>query len=108
MTTLLWILILLNAATLIVGWQLFRRTGGRSERSLAERVEAEAASRHLRDIEARERWRALDLEQLHPLNRDEVRTLLARLEGASNRVLSAEERAFLDRMVRAEGRMRGA
>jgi len=52
-----------------------------------------------------ERWRALDLECLHPVNREEVETLLARLEGASTHVLSRQERAFLDRMVEAERRV---
>ena len=56
-------------------------------------------------MEAKDRWKALDLECLHPVNREEVESLLVRLEGSSTHVLSDQERAFLDRMVEAERRI---
>lgn len=101
MTTLLAVLILLNIATLFVGWRLFRRTGVSDETEVQDAVER---SKWLLEMEAKERWAALDLERLHPVNREEVETLLARMEGASTHVLSTSERAFLDRMVEAEQR----
>ena len=101
MTTLLAVLILLNIATLFVGWRLFRRTGVSEEAEVQDAVER---SKWLLEMEAKERWVALDLERLHPVNREEVEALLGRMEGASTHVLSSSERAFLDRMVEAEQR----
>jgi len=104
MTTLLWILIGLNAAMLVAGWQLYRRTKNRPVERRVEGPNSEYKSRYVLDLEARERWRALDLDLLHPLNRDEVVGLLGRLDGGSSRVLTQQERDFLDRMVEAERR----
>jgi len=102
MTLLLWILLALNAATLAVGWRLYRRTGGRAGPDGAEATEVR--SRYLEDLEASDRWRALDLQRLHPVNREEVLSLLRRVEGASVRALARGEREFLDRMVEAQRR----
>lgn len=108
MTTLLAILIVLNLAMLFAGWRLYRRTeriartsGGPGSR---ESAEGEEGARWMREVEAKERWTSLDLEALHPVNREEVDALLARIERASTRVLTARERTFLDRMVEAERR----
>jgi hypothetical protein len=53
------------------------------------------------DLEARQRWEALDLSRLHELNREEVEKLLAKVRGTGVKSLTAAERAFLDRMSRA-------
>ncbi len=108
MTILLAILIVLNLAMLFAGWRLYRRTeriarasGGSGSREAAE---GEAGARWVREMEAKERWTSLDLDALHPVNREEVEALLARIERASTRVLTSRERIFLDRMVEAERR----
>jgi hypothetical protein len=53
------------------------------------------------DLEARQRWEALDLTRLHELNREEVEKLLTKVRGTGVRSLTAAERAFLDRMSQA-------
>jgi hypothetical protein len=103
MTILLAILILLNLAMLVAGWRLYRRTARLANDSRTA-AEGEQRARWVREMEARERWAALDLNRLHPVNRDEVAALLGRIEGASSRVLTRRERDFLDRMVEAERR----
>jgi membrane associated rhomboid family serine protease len=45
-----------------------------------------------------ERWRAIPLEQLHPINREEVERVLQKLELYGVASLTPDERAFLDRM----------
>ncbi|MFQ5538179.1 MAG: rhomboid family intramembrane serine protease [Gemmatimonadota bacterium] len=45
------------------------------------------------------RWQSIELQRLHPLNRDEVVRLLARVEREGPASLSPSEREFLDRMA---------
>lgn len=45
-----------------------------------------------------ERWKAIPLEQLHPINREEVERVLRKLEIHGIGSLTQDERAFLDRM----------
>lgn len=69
----------------------------------ARRVEApnsHYSSRGVRDREDRERWGRIDLARLHPLNRDEVRRLLAVVDVDGIAALSSKERVFLDNMTR--------
>jgi hypothetical protein len=102
-TLLLGILIALNVATLLAGVSVYHR----SRTAATDRVVAEArAARHVLEMEARERWRELDTDLLHPVNREEVVRLLARLDGVSGRSLSAQEKEFLDRMVESERRVK--
>jgi hypothetical protein len=46
-----------------------------------------------------ERWGRIPLEQLHPLNRDEVRRLLRLARAAGSDALAPRERQFLDNMA---------
>jgi len=45
-----------------------------------------------------ERWKAIPLDQLHPINREEVERVLQKLETQGISSLTQDERAFLDRM----------
>jgi membrane associated rhomboid family serine protease len=45
-----------------------------------------------------ERWKAIPLDQLHPINREEVERVLQKLELSGVGSLTQDERAFLDRM----------
>jgi membrane associated rhomboid family serine protease len=45
-----------------------------------------------------ERWKTIPLERLHPINREEAERVLKKLEISGHASLSADERAFLDRM----------
>lgn len=60
------------------------------------------------DLEARNRWESVDPALLHELNREEFEHLLARALENGARSLGPGERAFLDRMVEAERRVRVA
>ena len=44
-----------------------------------------------------ERWRRIDRDGLHPVNREELDRVLAKLEASGSTSLTADERAFLDR-----------
>lgn len=44
-----------------------------------------------------ERWRRIDRDQMHPVNREELDRLLQKIASAGVESLSLEERAFLDR-----------
>jgi membrane associated rhomboid family serine protease len=44
-----------------------------------------------------ERWKRIPLDQLHPVNREEVERVLAKLDALGAGSLTAEERTFLDR-----------
>ena len=62
------------------------------------------SSRGVRDREDRERWGRIDLSRLHPLNRDEVRRLLAVIDVDGVGALSAKDRVFLENMTRPRRR----
>jgi hypothetical protein len=73
-------------------------------RRVAERRRVEAPNSHyssqgVRNQEDRERWGRIDLSGLHPLNRDEVRRLLALVDSDGIAALSGKERLFLDNMT---------
>lgn len=46
------------------------------------------------------RWRTIDRDRLHPVNREELDRILAKLAAAGVTALSGDERAFLDRFSR--------
>lgn len=107
MTTLLLALLAVNTAALVVVVTLYlraRKAQGKSRR--VEGPNSEYRSQYVRDLEARERWEGLELDRLHEVNREEVEKLLAKLRATSVRALTPTERAFLDRMVEAQERVR--
>ena len=57
-----------------------------------------SSSLHRSDGEARGRWASIDLASIHELNRHEVEELLKRVDRGGVKILSVEERQFLDRM----------
>jgi hypothetical protein len=50
--------------------------------------------------EDKERWRGVDLADLHPINRDEVERLLEVVDVRGLEALSPKDRLFLDNMTR--------
>lgn len=79
------------------------------ERRIAARRRIEAPNSHyssegVRQQEDRERWGRIDMERLHPLNRDEVSRLLDVIDTDGVGVLSARDRLFLDNMTLPRGR----
>jgi len=74
------------------------------ERRIASRRRVEAPNSHYSSVsvrrqEDRERWGHIELDGLHPLNRDEVTRLLAIADADGVGVLSTRERLFLDNMT---------
>lgn len=56
-------------------------------------------SERARQNAERERWESIDLERLHPLNREEVLRLLALVDADGTGALTPSERLFLDNMA---------
>jgi hypothetical protein len=86
------------------GW----RTRRIEKRRRVEAPNSQYSSQGVRNHEDRERWGRIDLAALHPLNRDEVRRLLAVVDGEGIRALTPKDRLFLDNMSaqRRRGRLR--
>lgn len=80
------------------------RKGERKRR--VEAPNSRHKSPYVEDLEAKERWEGLDLSYMHRVNREEVERILSKLRATSVRALTEAERAFLDRMVEAERRLR--
>jgi hypothetical protein len=56
-------------------------------------------ARRADDREALKRWKAIRLEELHELNRDEVERRRRKLDEGGSASLSPEERTMLDRFA---------
>jgi hypothetical protein len=80
-------------------WYVSRRRGAKAARRV-EAPNSHYSSRGVRERDDRERWEGIDLSRLHPLNRDEVRRLLAQADVDGVGALTAKDRAFLDNMTR--------
>lgn len=83
---------------LAAGRRLWRRRRRGRSRTVEMPNSHYAAPGVNRQIE-RERWAAIPLEELHPINREEVARLLDRVAAAGPQVLSGREREFLETMV---------
>ena len=85
------------------GWLFLR---WRKRKRGPVRVEAPSLSAQPRpvlgasEVESRKAWEAIQMDDLHELNRGEVQKLLGKLQEGGLKSLSPDERAFLDRMVR--------
>lgn len=75
------------------GWVYLRWVGWRSP---AARFQRRAAAPALKVTDL-ERWRSVDREAMHPVNRAEFDRVLAKLEADGPGSLTGEERAFLHR-----------
>jgi len=106
MTNLLLGLLVANAVILFAMLLVYRRVARTSPRRRVESPNSQYKSPYVLELEARERWEALDLALLHEVNREEVERLLEQLREPGTRTLAPTERAFLDRMVEAEARVR--
>jgi len=75
----------------------------REQRVAARRRVEEPNSHHssvgVREQEDRERWGGIEVQQLHPLNQEEVARLLEIVDLDGVGVLSVPERLFLDNMT---------
>lgn len=106
MDALLIALLVLNVAGIVTVTILYRRARKAQRERRVEAANSHYKSQYVLDLEAKQRWESLDLSLLHPLNREEVEKVLAKLKATSVRALTSQERIFLDRMVEAERRMK--
>ena len=106
MTTWLWILIAANSITLMALFALYRRVKKAQHKRRVEAPNSQYKSPYVLDLESKERWKSIDLERLHEVNREEVEKLLGKLAITNIRALTVSERAFLDRMVEAQERVK--
>lgn len=91
-------------AVVMGGYALRRAYVARRRRRIAEARRVEAPNSHyaapaVREQEDRERWGAIEVERLHPLNREEVERLLHRIDEEGVQALSSKDRRFLDNMT---------
>ena len=106
MNTLLLILLGLNVAVLTAAVWLYRRARKAEKKRRVEAPNSQYKSQYVLDLESKERWESLDLDRVHEVNREEVERVLRKLRATSVRALSSQEKAFMDRMVEAERRVR--
>ncbi|NJD17835.1 MAG: rhomboid family intramembrane serine protease [Gemmatimonadetes bacterium] len=78
-------------------WAEWRRGAGR--RAWQKALTASQPSAGMSDKDALARWKAIRLEGLHEINREEVARILAKVEGQGSRSLTPAERAIMDRMA---------
>jgi len=78
-------------------WADWRRGAGR--RAWQKAMTPGQSSTGLSDRAAVGRWKAIPLEGLHEINREEVLRLLAKVEEGGSKSLTVAERDFLDRMA---------
>ena len=106
MTKLLFFLLGLNVAALVVVSIMYRRAKKAQRQRRVEAPNSQYKSQYVEDLEARQRWESLDRNLLHEVNREEFDKTLSKVKATSVRALSTQERAFMDRMVEAERRVR--
>jgi hypothetical protein len=87
-------------SVLLARWLHARR---RARQRVVERPNSHYTSHTVRRNETRNRWRAIDRDQLHEINRAEVDRLLARVDAAGADSMRADERRFLDYLVELTG-----
>jgi hypothetical protein len=87
--------------------RMYRREKRANKQRRVEAPNSLHKSPYVIDMEARERWEALDLGRLHEVNREEIEKLLDKVRATGVKSLSTNERAFLDRMAEAHDRAGG-
>ena len=79
------------------------RRDRKRKKSMKEFLEASQAGPRLEKKKEKdravERWKAIQVDSLHELNRSEVRALLEKVDSRGAQSLSDDERAFLNRMA---------
>jgi hypothetical protein len=87
----------------IVGLRVVRRRR-RLARRVVEKPNSHYTSAGVRSIETYNRWRDMDLDRVHEINRGEVVRLLARVDALGTEALRPAERTFMDTMADLFGR----
>lgn len=106
-TLILLVLLAAETAALVALAVLYRKAKKAGKVRRVEGPNSQFKSPYVMDLESKERWETMDLDHLHEVNREEVVKILGKVRALGVRGLSANERAFLDRMADAAGRSRG-
>lgn len=91
----------LGGLALAFGYLRWREWKKRRKRRRVEKPNSAFRAPGVRDREKLARWKAIPLEKLHEVNREEVERLLERVDDEGIKGLSSDERSFLERMARA-------
>jgi hypothetical protein len=100
---LLWISAILVLAVTCVGSGVVYKRWRRkriAQRRIVEKPNSFYSSALVKHQEDREAWGKVDLDGLHPLNREEVERLLTVVDVQGPGALSSRERLFLENMTR--------
>ena len=81
-----------------IGYRQWRR-GRIAARRVVEKPNSHYSSAIVKNQVARERWGNVDLDRIHPVNRDEVERLLAVADVQGPDALTSRERLFLETMT---------
>jgi hypothetical protein len=80
-------------------WYLHWKRARTAARRIVEKPNSHYSSAIVQNQIARERWGQVDLEKIHPVNREEVERLLALADVQGPDSLSPRERLFLETMT---------
>lgn len=90
----------LGGVALGFGYLWWHRRRRRTARKRSAKTSpGSALTARLKNRRSLDRWRSISVDHLHELNRQEVRSLLRKVEDEGVQSLSPQERAFLDRMA---------
>lgn len=89
----------LAAAIALRVWQRSRRAKIIAAQRVVEKPNSAYAAPGVVHQVERTRWSNIDLERLHPINREEVERLLEVVDSAGPQALSPRDRLFLDNMT---------
>ena len=98
----LWVTALVFGGLTAIGCRLWYRRWQRtriSARRVVEKPNSHYSSAIVKDQVDRERWEQVNLDRIHPVNRDEVERLLALADVRGPDSLSNRERLFLETMT---------
>ncbi|MGD2122202.1 MAG: hypothetical protein PVJ76_10685 [Gemmatimonadota bacterium] len=97
-----WLLAVVVSIVAGIGLRLWYRRWKRARiaaRRIVEKPNSHYSSINVQNQIARERWGQVDLEKIHPVNREEVERLLAVADVQGPDALSPRERLFLETMT---------
>ena len=85
---------------LLAGWVFLRSWERRRKQRVVRPRTTRGRMSGIRDTDAIQNWEAIPRESLHEINREEVDYLLTKVKKMGVASLTAEQRAFLDRMAK--------
>ena len=98
----IWILALVAAVGVFIGLRIWYRRWRKARiaaRRIIEKPNSFYSSALVKNQLDRERWRKVNLDRIHPVNREEVERLLVVAQVQGPQALSNRERLFLETMT---------